>query len=101
MHEHISIWDAKLQAGGVVRVRLYVIYAHLCNHILLQKWSGGPGAQLCTPLEVWALGVGVSTLGAQTACTPRIGGSKYRLAWSMATLWGLNVATHCPAPRKT
>ena len=27
-----------LVLGGVVRVRLYVIYAHLCNHILLQKW---------------------------------------------------------------
>ena len=26
----------------------------------------GPGAQLCTLLEVWALGVGMSTLGAQT-----------------------------------
>ena len=27
----------------------------------------GPGAQLCTLLEVWVLGVGMSTLGAQTA----------------------------------
>ena len=71
-----------LVLGGVVRVRLYVIYAHLCNHILLQSVVG-PGAQLCTLLEVWVLGVGMSTLGAQTACTPRIGGSKYRLAWSM------------------
>ncbi len=26
----------------------------------------GPGAQLCTLLEVWVLGVGMSTLGAQT-----------------------------------
>ena len=23
--------------GGVVKVRLYIIYAHLCNHILLQS----------------------------------------------------------------
>ena len=27
----------------------------------------GLGAQLCTLLEVWVLGVGMSTLGAQTA----------------------------------
>ena len=27
---------------------------------------GGPGVHLCTPEEVWALGVGMSTLGAQT-----------------------------------
>ena len=27
----------------------------------------GPGAQLCTLLEVWVLGVGMLTLGAQTA----------------------------------
>jgi hypothetical protein len=26
----------------------------------------GPGAQLCTLLEVWVLGVGMSTLDAQT-----------------------------------
>jgi hypothetical protein len=26
----------------------------------------GPGAQFCTLLEVWVLGVGMSTLGAQT-----------------------------------
>ena len=66
MHEHISIWDTRLQTGGVVRIRLYVIYAHLGNHILLRS-GGGTGAQLCTPQEVWALGVGMSTLDAQTA----------------------------------
>ena len=27
----------------------------------------GPGAQLCTLLEVWVLGVGMSTLDAQTS----------------------------------
>ena len=26
----------------------------------------GPGAQLCTQLEVWVLGVGMSKLGTQT-----------------------------------
>ena len=70
-----------LVLGGVVRVRLYVIYAHLCNHILLESVVG-PGAQLCTLLEGWVLGVGMSTFGAQTVLTPRIGGSKYR--WSGA-----------------
>jgi hypothetical protein len=49
-----------LVLGGVVRVRL-----------------------LCALLEVWVLGVEMSTLGAQTVCTPRIGGSKYRWPWSM------------------
>ena len=39
----ISIWDVKLQAGGVVRVRLYVIYAHLCNHIRLESGWGDLG----------------------------------------------------------
>jgi hypothetical protein len=48
----------------------------------------GPGAQICTLLEVWVLGVGMSTLDAQTTCTTRIGGSKYRLSWSMVTLIG-------------
>ena len=66
--------------GGVVRIRLYIIYAHLCNHHTSYKVVVGLGAQLCTPLEVWVLGVGMSTLGTQTVCTPRIGGSKYR--WS-------------------
>ncbi len=40
--------------------------AHLFNHILLQS-GGGTWAQLCTLLEVWVLGVGMSTLGAQTS----------------------------------
>ena len=66
--------------GGVVRIRLYIIYAHLCNHHTSYKVVVGLGAQLCTQLEVWVLRVGMSTLGTQTVCTPRIGGSKYR--WS-------------------
>ena len=39
-----------LVIGGVVRVRLYAIYAHLCNHMLLRS-GGGTGAQLCTLLK--------------------------------------------------
>ena len=48
MHEHISIWDTKLQTGGVVRVRLYIIYVHLCNHILLRSGGGTWGTALYT-----------------------------------------------------
>ena len=40
--------------------------AHLCNHHTSYKVVVGLGAQLCTPLEVWVLGVGMSTLGAET-----------------------------------
>jgi hypothetical protein len=47
--------------------------AHLCNHHTSYKVVVGIGAQLCTPLEVWVLGVGMSTLDTQTVCTPRMG----------------------------
>ena len=51
----------------------YMLFiAHLCNHILLQS-GGGPGAQLCTLLEEWVLGAGMSTLGRKRLCTPRVG----------------------------
>ena len=73
-----------LVLGGVVRVRLYVIYAHLCNHILLQKVVVGPGTQLCTLLEGWVLGVGMSTLGAQTALYTEDRGLQVPMVWSMA-----------------
>jgi hypothetical protein len=38
-----------LVLGGVVRVRLYIIYAHLCNHILLQSgwWDLGHSSVHC------------------------------------------------------
>ena len=52
--------------GGVVRIRLYIIYAHLCNHHTSYKVVVGLGAQLCTQLEVWVLGVGMSKFGSQT-----------------------------------
>jgi hypothetical protein len=35
-----------------------------------------PGAQFCTLLEVWILGVGMSTLGHKRLCTSRIGDSQ-------------------------
>ena len=72
-----------LVLGGVVRVRLYVIYAHLCNHILLQKVVVGPGAQLCTLLEGWVLGVGMSTLGAQAALYAEDRGLQVPMVWIM------------------
>jgi len=51
----------------------YMLFiAHLCNHILLQS-GGGPGAQLCTLLEEWVLGVGMSTFGRKRLCTPGVG----------------------------
>ena len=37
-----------LVLGGVVRVRLYVIYAHLCNHMLLRSGGGTWGTALYT-----------------------------------------------------
>ena len=40
---------------------------HLCNHHTSCKVVVGLGAQVCTLLEVWVLGVGMSTLGAQTS----------------------------------
>ncbi len=40
---------------------------HICVITYYSKVVVGPGAQLCTLLEVWVLGVGMSTLDAQTA----------------------------------
>ena len=37
-----------LVLGGVVRVRLYVIYAHLCNHIRCKVVGGTWGTALYT-----------------------------------------------------
>ncbi len=38
----------RLVLGGVVRVRLYAIYAHLCNHMLLRSGGGTWGTALYT-----------------------------------------------------
>jgi hypothetical protein len=40
---------------------------HLCNHHSSWKVVVGLGAQICTLLEVWVLGVGMSTFDAQTS----------------------------------
>ena len=70
--------------GGVVRVRLYIIYTYLCNHIHL---SSGGGTWGTTLYPVRGVGSGSRDVDAWRAngCTPRIGGSKYRWPWSMAT----------------
>ena len=39
---------------------------HLCNHHANCKVVVGLGTPICTLLEVWVLGVGMSTLDAQT-----------------------------------
>jgi hypothetical protein len=49
----------RLVCGGVVRIRLYIIYAHLCNHHTSYKVVVVLGTQLCTQLEVGVLGVGM------------------------------------------
>jgi hypothetical protein len=59
-----------LVLGGVVGLGYILSNTYWCNHC---KVVVGPGAQLCTLLEVWVLGVGMSTLGAQTDVLRRSG----------------------------
>ena len=61
-----------LVIGGELGLGYMLFIAHLCNHKLRQS-GGGPGAQLCTLLEEWVLGAGMSTLGRKRLCTPRVG----------------------------
>jgi hypothetical protein len=70
--------------GGIVRVRLYIIYTHLCNHIRLASGGGTWGTAL---YPVRGVGSGSRDVDAWLAngCTPRIGGSKYRCPWNMTT----------------
>ncbi len=64
-HEHKCMGHETANWGG--RGLGYMLFnVHLCNH-MMRKVVVGPGAQFCTLLEVWVLGVGMSTLGAQTA----------------------------------
>ncbi len=55
-----------LVLGGVVRVRLCYLM-RICEITYTCGVVVGLGAQLCTQLEVWVLGVGMSTLDTQTA----------------------------------
>ena len=56
---------------------------HLCNQPCYCQVVVEPGAQLCTLLEVWILGVGMSTLGAQTALYAEDRGLQVPIVWSM------------------
>ncbi len=57
-----------------------MVFMRIC--VITYKSGGGTwdtdlsGTLLEVP--VWVLGVGMSTLDAQTVCTPRMGASKYR-----------------------
>ena len=44
-----------------------MLFMRICVITYYCQSGGGPGAQLCTHLEVWVLGVGMSTPDAQTA----------------------------------
>jgi hypothetical protein len=55
-----------LVLGGVVRIRLCYLM-RICVITYTCEVVVGPGAQFCTLLEVWVLGVGMSTFGTQTA----------------------------------
>ena len=55
-----------LVQGGVVRVRLYYLM-RICVITYYYEVVVGTGSQICTLLEVWVLGVGMSTLCAKTA----------------------------------
>jgi hypothetical protein len=55
-------------ANGGGRGLGYMLFnVHLCNQACYCQVVVEPGTQLCTLLEVWVLGVGMSTLVAQTA----------------------------------
>ena len=71
-HEHKYMGHETANWGG--RGLGYMLFnAHLCNQPCSCKVVVGPGAHLCTLLEEWVLGVGMSTLGHKRLCTPRIG----------------------------
>jgi hypothetical protein len=76
----------------------YDVYAHA---VITYHWKVvvGPGAQLCTLLEVWVLGVGMSTLDAQTVCTPRIGDSQVPMTLEHDPVTSNNKTAPGPDPR--
>ncbi len=71
-HEYKYMGHETANWGG--RGLGYMLFnTHLCNQPYYCKVVVGPGAQICTLLEVWVLRVGMSTLGRKRLCTPRIG----------------------------
>jgi hypothetical protein len=74
-HEHKYMGYETANWGG--RGLDYMLFnVYLCNQPCHCQVVVEPGAQLCTLLEVWVLGVGMSTLGRKRLCTPRIGDSQ-------------------------
>ncbi len=70
-HEHKYMEHETANWGG--RGLGYMLFdVHMCNQPCYCQVVVEPGAQLCTLLEVWVLGVGMSTLGHKRLCTPRI-----------------------------
>ncbi len=59
----------------------------------------GPGAQLCTLLEVWVLGVGMSTPGAQTALYAEDRGLQVPMALEHGPVTSSGKAAPGPDPR--
>jgi hypothetical protein len=66
--------DTKLQTGGGRGIGYMLFNAHLCNQPCYCQVVVEPGAHLCTLLEVWVLGVGMSKH--KRLCTTRIGDSQ-------------------------
>ena len=65
-HEHKYMGHETANWGG--RGLGYMLFnAHLCDQPCYCQVVVEPGAQFCTQLEVWVLGVGMSTVGAQAA----------------------------------
>ncbi len=64
-HEHKNMGHETANWGG--RGLGYMLFnTHLCNQPCYCQVVVEPGTQFCTLLEVWVLGVGMSTLDAQT-----------------------------------
>ncbi len=63
-HEHKYMGDETANWGG--KGLDYMLFnTHLCDQPCYYQVMVEPGAQVCTLLEVWVLGVGMSTLGTQ------------------------------------
>ena len=74
-HEHTYMGHEPANWGG--RGIGYMLFnVHLCNRPCYCQVVEEPGAHLCTRLEVWVLGVGMSNLGRKRLCTSRLGDSQ-------------------------
>jgi hypothetical protein len=75
-HEHKYMGHETANWGG--RGLGYMLFnAQLCNQpCMLLSSGGGTGGTSLYLLEVWVLGVGMSTLGRKRLCTSRIGDSQ-------------------------